>query len=244
MEDVHIHNLHNWGDLGSDACGEYEEIIFEEGVDVDKDIQYGYSGDNVHGILTNYASGSIKNVRVENLNSWHGTSIGVFVAKGSTVAFDGYVSVNNVMAGKKLSQEESDALILPNAPPFVCSIFIGPNSDESTMPELTPSVTLSDDFSVMVTRHMYGYDYCADDQRVGQMEIPMSPETFGSDPNRYLVNAKSINVPVLAKKNDDMEIMEAMTGQNYNSMIIIVLSMFVVVAILIIRKAICNKTKN
>eukprot|EP00486_Rosalina_sp_Unknown_P011624 CAMPEP_0201591958 /NCGR_PEP_ID=MMETSP0190_2-20130828/189984_1 /ASSEMBLY_ACC=CAM_ASM_000263 /TAXON_ID=37353 /ORGANISM="Rosalina sp." /LENGTH=966 /DNA_ID=CAMNT_0048050509 /DNA_START=186 /DNA_END=3086 /DNA_ORIENTATION=- len=239
LEDVHIHNLHNWGDLGSDACGEYEEIVFETGVDVDKDIQYGYSGDNVHGILTNYAAGSISNVRVENLHSWHGTSIGVFIAKGSTVAFDGYVSMNNIIAGKKLSQQESDALILPNAPPFVCSIFVGPNSDADTYPEKTPSVTVSDDFSVMVTRHMYGYDYCNEDMRVGEMTIPMSPESYGSDPNRYLVNAKSINVPILAKKNDNM-VMETINGENYNSMIIIVMCMFVVVGILIIRKALCD----
>ena len=47
IDNVYIHNLVNWGELGSDQCGEYSEISFETGVDVDKDIQYGYSGMSV-----------------------------------------------------------------------------------------------------------------------------------------------------------------------------------------------------
>ena len=172
VHDVHIHDLINWGDLGSDKCGQYERIVFETGVDVDKDIQYGYTGDNVHGILTNYATGSIKNVKVENLKSWHGSTHGIAIYKGSEVQFAGDITIDELVAGQKLHHDEVNRLQLPNAPPFVCSIFLGPNSDHINTPEITPNTDLLEDFTVNVGDEIYGYTFCDENDRIGDMARP------------------------------------------------------------------------
>eukprot|EP01083_Nonionella_stella_P140854 432852_1 len=140
VEDVYIHDIVNWGNLGSDHCGEYENVVFEEGVDVDKDIQYGYTGHKVHGILTDYASGSIKNIKIEKLDSHYGSANAIALYKGTTASLAGYIDVNHVVAGSKLTKDEAMDLVLPNPVPFVCSIFIGPNSDADAMPQLTPTI--------------------------------------------------------------------------------------------------------
>jgi len=177
LENVYIHDIVNWGDLGSDACGEYEQITFEIGVDVDKDIQYGYSGDNVHGILTDYAFGSMKNVQIDNLKSLHGSANAIALYKGSKAELGGSFAINDIVAGSAITKSEADKLKLPNASPFVCSIFIGPNSQSDSQPELTPIVTVSDDF-VASTTALYGHDYCSEDARIGTMQSVQNPEVL------------------------------------------------------------------
>merc|ERR1712130_837360 len=156
LENIHIHDIENWGDLGSDACGQYEQITFENGVDVDKDIQYGYTGDNVHGILTDYAYGTIKNVNINNLKSLYGSSIAIALYKGSVTLLNDKININNIIAGSSITKKESQLLKLPNPQPFVCSILIGTNSQKDILPELTPSITINDNFNIMAT-NLYGH---------------------------------------------------------------------------------------
>ena len=241
LEHIHIKNLHNWGEIGSDACGEYEEIEFAEGFDVDKDIQYGYSGDNTHGILTDYAQGIMKDITIENLGSWHGTSMGIFVGKGSTVEFDGYIDVDHVVAGQKLTKQVSDALILPNAAPFVCSIFIGPNSDADTNPEFTPVVTMAEGFEVRGAGEMYGYDYCTDDVRVGQMSEPMSPEEFNDDDWDYDDEEIFAKLDLGMFRNNNDSIIDGINGIRVNySTILIALGIFIIAGLFIVFKIACG----
>merc|ERR1712154_525319 len=134
MDNVLIENVANHGDLGTDLCGEYDTIEFAEGFGVDKDIQYGYTGNNVHGILTDYATGSLQDVTVRNVESWHGSAIGIAVYKGSTAEFGGSIAVDNIAAGTKMSDSQSQQLTLPNTAPFVCSVYIGPNSEADEYP--------------------------------------------------------------------------------------------------------------
>ena len=179
LEGITIHNIVNWGDAGSDVCGEYEKITFETGVDVDKDIQYGYTGTKVHGILTDYASGTIRNVKIEHLKSYYGSAHGIAMYKGSDVTLSGNFDINQVIAGSKVTKAQAMAAILPNPAPYVCSIHIGPNSDMDTMPEKTPIVSTNKDFSVLATG-LYGYDYCLEQARVGQIMDVEIPEVLST----------------------------------------------------------------
>merc|ERR1712129_105211 len=79
------------------------------------------------------------------------------------------------IAGSALtSVEESEALNLPNSQPFVCSLFIGPNSESDTEPDLTPSITTSDDL-IASAQSVYGFDYCDEESRVGEMSKVLLP---------------------------------------------------------------------
>jgi len=175
IENVYIHNVVNWGELGTNICGEYESITFQTGVDNDKDIQYGYVGSKVHGILLDYASGDIKNVKIEHLKSYYGSTKAIAIYKGSVVNIDGNININQIIAGSKLTKPEASNLVLPNVTPFVCSIFIGPNSDSATRPDLTPIVQTTDNFAVLAT-DLSGYDYCTTNSRVGNMDTVYTPD--------------------------------------------------------------------
>eukprot|EP01083_Nonionella_stella_P034161 93529_1 len=210
VEDVYIHDIVNWGNLGSDHCGEYENVVFEEGVDVDKDIQYGYTGHKVHGILTDYASGSIKNIKIEKLDSHYGSANAIALYKGTTASLAGYIDVNHVVAGSKLTKDEAMDLVLPNPVPFVCSIFIGPNSDADAMPELTPTIDLAPTLSTSAT-NIYGYDYCDDVSRVGSLP--------------QVLNANIIDAHSLFKHSPQFILTAA--------------SLFVVIIIIVFKSALC-----
>jgi len=175
LENVYVHDVTNWGALGSDMCGEYDQITFESGVDVDADIQYGYTGTKVHGILTDYASGSMTDIRVENLESWYGSANAIAIYKGSDVHLFGEIDIANVVAGSQLSKPEVLQLTLPNATPFVCSILIGPNSEFDESPEVTPSVIPDHALTVTVSE-LYGYDYCEKATRIGHIDRVSSPQ--------------------------------------------------------------------
>merc|ERR1712176_348595 len=79
------------------------------------------------------------------------------------------------MGGSAMTKREASQLKLPNPAPFVCSILVGPNSDALTLPELTPSVVVSDDFVTTATA-IYGHDYCSADESVGEMQSVKNPE--------------------------------------------------------------------
>jgi len=177
LEDIYIHNVVNWGEQGSELCGEYEKITFEIGVDVDKDIQLGYTGTKVHGILTDYASGTMKNIKIAHLKSYHGSVNAIALYKGSQVTMKGNFDINQVVAGSQITKAQALKAKLPNPAPFVCSIFIGPNSDMDSNPDVTPVVAASDDFTVLATS-LYGYDYCESQARVGAMDAVNAPEVL------------------------------------------------------------------
>merc|ERR1712204_154016 len=74
---------------------------------------------------------------------------------------------------------ESESLILPNSQPFVCSLFIGPNSESDSEPDLTPSITTSDDL-IASAQSVYGFDYCGEESRVGEMSKVLLPNGVAS----------------------------------------------------------------
>ena len=144
---------------------------------MDKDIQYGYTGNNVHGILTDYASGSLHDVIVRNVESWHGSAIGIAVYKGSNAEFGGSIAVDNISAGTKMSDSQSEQLTLPNSPPFVCSVYIGPNSEADEYPQRNAVIQQKSDFLLSTgdIGSFYGHQQCADDMRMGDMPTLKSP---------------------------------------------------------------------
>eukprot|EP01083_Nonionella_stella_P017323 48442_1 len=227
LENIYIHDLVNWGSLGSDACGEYEQITFETGVDVDKDIQYGYTGGNVQGILTDYATGSMKNIKVESLESWHGTSSAISIFKGSAVELKGYVEVNNIVAGSKLTQSQVDHLKLPNAVPYTCSIQIGLNSDDDDAK--TPIISVADDF-VVTTNNMYAYDYCDETTRVGEMNTPAIPQ--------------NLNLAMESTDNNCIGCLLPFHGYLDSSFSILVLSMLGVMFLIMATRKWCDCNTN
>jgi len=181
MRDVVVERLTNRGDLGTDLCGEYDAVAFTKGFGVDSDIQYGFCGNNVHGILVDYASGSFENVAVRDLESWTGSAVGIAIHKGTTAEFGGQIAVDRVAAGTKLTQSEADELTLPNALPFVCSLYIGPNSEEETDEVFAPIINAADTLSLRAGPGFYGFDRCEGSSRMGDMPSLQSPGKFDGD---------------------------------------------------------------
>ena len=86
LRNVRVDGVRNHGERGSDACGEYEAINFAKGFGVDKDIQLGYTGDNVHGVLIDYAEGVLERVTVAHLESAQGLVFDIVVYKEGSKA--------------------------------------------------------------------------------------------------------------------------------------------------------------
>ena len=69
IDDTQQFALYNVGiAFGSDTCGEYSTLSYVSPFG-DSDLQYGYTGDNVHDVLTDFANGNIQNLAVRNLES-------------------------------------------------------------------------------------------------------------------------------------------------------------------------------
>merc|ERR1712176_499103 len=149
--------------------------------------------------------------------------------KGSKVNIDGDININQIIAGSKLTKQEVSKLILPNPSPFVCSIFIGPNSDSDINPDLTPIIATTNDFTVFAT-DLFGYDSCNINARVGNMDNVFSPETL-------LGTATIINGDLVFSFS---------RGTFRNAIILLASSIFVAVIIILCKssKKICNEQQS
>ena len=171
----------------------------------------------------------MKNVNIHHLKSWYGTTYGIALYKGSDVGLYGKFAVNNLIAGSKLSKIESDKLTLPNSSPYVCSVYIGPNSDDDT--EYTPSITTGDGFSV-TAETIYGYDFCGTQQRVGYMENAVLPELLQENQENEQDEMIMNNVSLKPR-------------YNYSSAAILIgLSLFSVIMVIICKSNIFDDIKG
>mmetsp|Transcript_61329 Transcript_61329/g.97647 ORF Transcript_61329/g.97647 Transcript_61329/m.97647 type:complete len:596 (+) Transcript_61329:1-1788(+) len=120
FDSVYIHDVYNWADLGLTVCGAYPgpHLTTE-----DLDIQYGYTGTRAHGMVIDWTSGQYSNLRIENVESWHGEANGLTVYKQSFINLHNVV-VRNVNAGTKLDDEMVNALTSPNLVPRACPVDI------------------------------------------------------------------------------------------------------------------------
>ena len=113
LENVYVHDIINWGDLGTDACGEYTQSEIITGAQADPDMQYGYTGTNAHGIITDYCSGTMENIKIENVQSLYGTATGISIYKGSQIDLSGTFEIDTIIAGALLSKKDISKLKLP-----------------------------------------------------------------------------------------------------------------------------------
>ena len=125
FNNLYIHDIYNWADLGMEVCGPYDlvHITFE-----DIDIQYGYTGTTAHGLVIDFTSGDYTNIKIENVQSYYGEANGMTIYKESYVNL-GNIVVNNVNAGTQLTEQDIDALVLPNSPPKACAVDIHDDTD-------------------------------------------------------------------------------------------------------------------
>jgi len=90
----------------------------------DIEIQYGYTGTRSHGMVIDFTSGDYSNIRIENVESWHGEANGMTIYKESYVNL-AQIVVRNVSAGTRLNQQIVDGLpALPNLVPRACPVDI------------------------------------------------------------------------------------------------------------------------
>eukprot|EP00483_Globobulimina_turgida_P001865 UN01867 len=82
FDNIFIHDIYNFGALGSTICGPYDllHITFE-----DIDIQYGYTATRAHGLVIDYASGEYTNIHIDNIQSKNGEANGFTIYKESDV---------------------------------------------------------------------------------------------------------------------------------------------------------------
>jgi len=118
---IYIHDVVNWADLGSQEwCGAYT------GLDVggeDPEIQYGFSGTRSHGMVVDFAQGTLSNIQIANVESWNGEANGMTIYKGCELSVSNIV-VDNIHAGTQLSALDVQQLALPNLVPRACGVDI------------------------------------------------------------------------------------------------------------------------
>ena len=150
VDNVYIHDIYNWADLGSQTwCGPYD------GPDVgneDIDIQYGYTGTRSHGIVIDYAKGIFNNIKIENIESYNGEANGMTIYKQCDVILQNII-VDSIHAGSHLTQDQVDLLKSPNLRPRACGVDIRPDT----------LVTINPDIGIIAGDNIIGFDTCYDD---------------------------------------------------------------------------------
>jgi len=151
LENVSISDIWNDADLGSSQwCGEYEAPnVGNE----DIDIQYGYSGTRAHGLVMDYAQGTLSNVNINSIHSARGEANALTVYKECNVRLEN-VQIDNVHAGTQLTHSDVEALTLPNLIPRACGVDIRPNTIV-TVDADTVGIVRGDDID--------GFETCYDD---------------------------------------------------------------------------------
>ena len=74
-------------------------------------------------MVIDYVSGDYKDIKIENIESWHGEANGLTIYKESHINLQS-VLVRNVNAGTKLDKETAEQLTLPNLVPRACAVDI------------------------------------------------------------------------------------------------------------------------
>merc|ERR1712130_834939 len=117
----------------------------------DIEIQYGYTGTRSHGMVIDFTSGDYKNIKIENVESWHGEANGLTIYKESFVNLQNII-VQNVNAGTKLNQDIVNKLTLPNLVPRACPVDIHQN----TMIDYIEG----EDIDNIIFDNVIGFDIC------------------------------------------------------------------------------------
>eukprot|EP01084_Bolivina_argentea_P298668 514715_1 len=148
FDNIYIHDVYNWADLGSKICGPYDQIhiTFE-----DIDIQFGYTATRSHGMVIDYTTGDYKNIQIENIESYYGSAWGMVLYKGNDFDISD-ISVKSVYAGTQLTALEAQALALPNNMPLACSVEL---RDEAVVRSLNDV-----DFRDVVGEDIIGHKLC------------------------------------------------------------------------------------
>jgi len=148
INNVYIHDIYNWAKLGMDVCGPYNgpSLTTE-----DIDISYGYTATRSHGMVIDYTSGDYKDIKIENVESWHGEANGLTIYKESYINLQN-VLVNNIHAGTQLNEQQVSKLTLPNLVPRACAVDI----HDDTL------INFVDGEDVDNIRHsnIFGFDLC------------------------------------------------------------------------------------
>jgi len=136
--------------------------------------------------------------------------------------------MDSVVAGSALSEEEAQRLTLPNTPPFVCGLFVGPNSDADA-PENTPVVHLLDAFESVAAQEMYGYAVCEESQRIGEMGRVQSPMI------RRAEMARSEDVLVDVSTRSVGELVTSSWKRRYSTLVMIVAPLVMCVVLVLLK---------
>eukprot|EP00484_Ammonia_sp_Unknown_P020063 CAMPEP_0197030868 /NCGR_PEP_ID=MMETSP1384-20130603/10007_1 /TAXON_ID=29189 /ORGANISM="Ammonia sp." /LENGTH=1847 /DNA_ID=CAMNT_0042460297 /DNA_START=328 /DNA_END=5871 /DNA_ORIENTATION=- len=149
LNNIYVHDVQNWGALGIDICGEYHyPTVSHE----DPQIQYGYTGNRAQGIIASYASGSMTDITIENIESYYGSAWGMVLYKGNEFGLSN-INVKSVYAGTQLTAQQAQALTLPNIMPLACSVEL---RDEAVVTSLSGF----DDFADVVGNDIIGHKLC------------------------------------------------------------------------------------
>eukprot|EP00486_Rosalina_sp_Unknown_P001205 CAMPEP_0201565262 /NCGR_PEP_ID=MMETSP0190_2-20130828/4248_1 /ASSEMBLY_ACC=CAM_ASM_000263 /TAXON_ID=37353 /ORGANISM="Rosalina sp." /LENGTH=712 /DNA_ID=CAMNT_0047982553 /DNA_START=729 /DNA_END=2869 /DNA_ORIENTATION=- len=153
IDGVYIHDIYNWAELGNEEwCGPYSgPTVGNE----DIDIQYGYTGTRSHGLVIDWAQGTLKNIQIENIESYHGEANGMTVYKECDITLEN-IQVDNIYAGTQLIDDDIDSLNLPNLTPRACGVDIRPNT----------IVNINEDIGIINGDNIVGFETCYDQDTI------------------------------------------------------------------------------
>jgi len=153
LVNVYVHDVQNWGALGIDLCGEYHyPTVSHE----DPQIQYGYTGNRAQGIIASYASGTMQNIQIENIESYTGSAWGMVLYKGNNFGLSN-IEVKSIYAGTQITVERAQALTLPNNMPLACSVEL---RDEAVVYSLLSPDDDTPEFADIVGYDVIGHKLC------------------------------------------------------------------------------------
>merc|ERR1719206_65648 len=126
FENLEIADLHEYADLGSNACGEYwdSDVLPPHGKGhflQNSPYLYGYTGNMVHGIFTDWARYSLSGeVSIHGLNSRTGLvrAVGMYVNTSLDISDVDSLAIYDLTAGSALVDSDTDtsAFAHPYAP--------------------------------------------------------------------------------------------------------------------------------
>ena len=146
ISNVHIYDLYDYTKQGSQLCGEY--TTKERGHFLQTSpIQYGFSGNMVHGINIMGSTGKLSNINVHDIGSASGLAHGISVYGVSDVTFNDNIEISNVVAGFQIDVGDLSWDDAPSRAPEACGVYVYWMNDQSTAPQgmTSSSITISTD---------------------------------------------------------------------------------------------------
>ena len=145
MNNIHIYDMYDYTKRGSEVCGPYTTKLKGHFLQTSP-IQYGFSGNMVHGINIMQGIGRLSNINIHDIGSASGLAHGISVYGTSQIGMNEDIIVKNIVAGFQIDIGDLDWDDAPSRAPEACGIyFYWMNDQNDNMFTTSDMIVFSDD---------------------------------------------------------------------------------------------------